>query len=407
MRILWVSNAEWSNTGYGNQTGLFVPRMRRAGHEIAQLPYYGFAGHKHKLDGHTYYGLNKGQWGDDAIGFTARDWKADIVITLMDVWVMDPTLLDRDGIRYCPWLPVDHEPAPRGIVDRLKSAYRPIAISQFGHRMLHDAGVWADYIPHGVDCRVFKPARTPKAKREAKQWLGFNPDGFLVTMVSANKGWPCRKAFPEAFDAFAQFSAQVPETEMYVHTIFDDRWGGPNLATLRATYGIPDNVVRFPTPEQFTLGFDDNMMRAVYQASDALLCPSYGEGFGIPIVEAQACGIPVIVNDCTSMSELAGPSFAVKPLAKWWTPLEAFQFLPSVNGLVEALRALHETWQSKREYKTLSAKCREFAMQYDADAVFDKFWKPWLDEVADEVQPFTIIPDIKRTTNQPVEVVQV
>lgn len=55
------------------------------------------------------------------------------------------------------------------------------------------------------------------------------------------------------------------------------------------------------------LGFiDDRELPFVYNLSTALLLPSFYEGFGLPILEAQACGIPVITSNISSMPEVAG-----------------------------------------------------------------------------------------------------
>jgi len=50
---------------------------------------------------------------------------------------------------------------------------------------------------------------------------------------------------------------------------------------------------------------DDQLYQA-YRDADALLFPSLGEGFGMPILEAQAFGRPVITSNCSSMPEVAG-----------------------------------------------------------------------------------------------------
>lgn len=51
---------------------------------------------------------------------------------------------------------------------------------------------------------------------------------------------------------------------------------------------------------------DDNMLRALYCACDVFLAPSKAEGFGLPILEAQACGCPVVASNCTSFPEVTG-----------------------------------------------------------------------------------------------------
>jgi glycosyltransferase involved in cell wall biosynthesis len=47
-------------------------------------------------------------------------------------------------------------------------------------------------------------------------------------------------------------------------------------------------------------------LEALYNGAHALLFPSYTEGFGWPVLEAQACGCPVLCSDTTSLPEVAG-----------------------------------------------------------------------------------------------------
>jgi glycosyltransferase involved in cell wall biosynthesis len=60
---------------------------------------------------------------------------------------------------------------------------------------------------------------------------------------------------------------------------------------------------------EYTNAFNlsDEEMLAAYAASDLLLFASTLEGFGMPILEAQAVGRPVITSNCSSMPEVAGP----------------------------------------------------------------------------------------------------
>ena len=45
---------------------------------------------------------------------------------------------------------------------------------------------------------------------------------------------------------------------------------------------------------------------SLYQGAEALVLPSLHEGFGVPIIEAMACGTPVITSNCSAMPEVAG-----------------------------------------------------------------------------------------------------
>ena len=51
---------------------------------------------------------------------------------------------------------------------------------------------------------------------------------------------------------------------------------------------------------------DREVLTTVMQRAEALVFPSFLEGFGLPVVEAMACGVPVIVSRCSSLPEVAG-----------------------------------------------------------------------------------------------------
>jgi len=57
----------------------------------------------------------------------------------------------------------------------------------------------------------------------------------------------------------------------------------------------------------FFYGLDNSVLHATYSLSRAFLFPSHAEGFGWPIIEAQACGCPVITTDEPPMNEVGGP----------------------------------------------------------------------------------------------------
>jgi glycosyltransferase involved in cell wall biosynthesis len=58
---------------------------------------------------------------------------------------------------------------------------------------------------------------------------------------------------------------------------------------------------------KFVQGLDISVLEALYSYADVFLFPSLAEGFGWPIIEAQACGCPVITTDDTPMNEIGGP----------------------------------------------------------------------------------------------------
>ncbi len=75
--------------------------------------------------------------------------------------------------------------------------------------------------------------------------------------------------------------------------------GKPVLQRLAAELGVADHVV-------FTDFIDDAELRALYSGARTCVCPSLYEGFGFTVLEAMACGTPVVCSSATSLPEVAG-----------------------------------------------------------------------------------------------------
>ena len=103
-----------------------------------------------------------------------------------------------------------------------------------------------------------------------------------------------------------------------------------------------------------------------------LLSTSYGEGFGIPTVEAQACGTRVITSNFAASADLASEdSWKIDGQPFWDEAQASFFSIPSVNQIA---RALEESYE-KRGY---SEEAFQFAQQFDAEHVWTWRWMPFL-----------------------------
>jgi glycosyltransferase involved in cell wall biosynthesis len=131
------------------------------------------------------------------------------------------------------------------------------------------------------------------------------------------------------------------------------------------------------TPEKVHLGMPAHQMAQLYNAFDVLVNPSYGEGFGVPIVEAQACGVPVIVTDWTSMPELCGAGWLVDGDPWYDASQGAFYKCPSIADIYERMAEAYETARDPK----LGETAREFALDYDVDHVTKTYWEPVLEEL--------------------------
>lgn len=380
MKILIHANAPWAATGYGQQCNQLALRLRDAGHDVAISAFYGLQGSVQVWEGIPVYPQGMHPYGNDVITAHAEQHfgrlEDGLIITLVDAWVLPTELLADANVAM--WTPVDHEPVPQRVAQALQKIQgTPIAMARNGYDQLVSAGIEnVRYAPHGIDTNLMKPMD----RDVSRQRLGI-PDEktFVVGMVAANKGTPSRKGFCEAFQAFAAFQKKHPEALLYLHTEVLGTVDGVNLVKLALACGIDiDSVVPMHQYRGFILGMPSEHMPYVYSACDVLLNPALGEGFGIPIVEAQACGTPVIVNDWTAMRELAGPGWKVEG-QRFWTSQESWGQTASVPALI---RALEGAWK-KRGNQKLRDECRRFALNYDADKVFAEHWRPILRDLED------------------------
>ncbi len=327
---------------------LFVPRIQTLGHKVAITAFWGLEGGVLSWNGIPVYGRGYHPYGMDVISAHAASYGADVVITLIDAWVIEPAMF-APGMRWVAWYPVDHEPLPPPVRDKIARAWRRVVYSRFGERMTRDAGLDCIYIPHGVDTGVFRPGD----HSEAREKLGWPADRYVIGMVAANKGNPSRKAWPAHLEAFAEFRRRHDDAMLYLHTTAGEQAQGVDiprlLDALGLRYGYPgrcdprDIDVLVCDQYQNLVGYPDDYMVAAYNAMDVHMLASMGEGFGIPILEAQACGTPVIVGDWTSMTELcfAGWSVPREEAERFWTPLGAWQFLPRIGAIVDALESAY------------------------------------------------------------------
>lgn len=388
MKILWSSNAPWSTSGYGQQTALTLPRLKSLGHDIAINCFFGLEGAAIEWNGFPCYPTDHSRFGNLMLGdYAAHHAGARqncLVMTLMDVWVMMQGLPNFSDLKFACWTPVDHDPAPPMVIDFLRrSNARVIAMSRFGERELERHGFDPMYAPHAIDTTVFSPQ--PDLGLSSREKLGISPDTFVVGMVAMNQGIPSRKSFPQLFEAFAAFHARHPDSMLYIHGDVVGRNNGIELNALASACGIPNDASRATDYLGLHIGLPQQTVAAIYNMFDVLAIPSMGEGFGIPLIEAQACGVPVITTDWTAMPELCGSGWLVDG-DRWYDGTQrSFYKLPAVSEIDAALESAYQ----KARDPGVKQKARVFAEQYDVDRVFEECWVPIM---ADLEKPREVAP---------------
>lgn len=369
MRIAILGPA-FANTGYGVQIGYLTQVLQGMGHTVALFAPNLQTGAM-DVGGVRVYPRLFDDMGRDMAAH-ARHFAADVVIPVMDIW---PLQIEAwDGIKLCPWFPVDHAPVSPGIVENARRVAQPIVYSKFGQEELKKAGIQAAYIPCMVDCDVYQPLD----RSEARAALGLPQDVYLIGMVAANVDTPSRKAFAQQFRAFSLFHAEHPASVLYVHTFANGgaETDGENLIAMAQRMGLEPGVdILFPDQYQYLLGYPPAAMAAVYSSFDVLMAVATGEGFCVPLIEAQACGTPVITGSWTAMPELCGAGWMV-PYDDddlIWGALLGWKVAPRVSSICECLEQAYVAEDTQR------ACARAFALPFDVRAVGASYWGPLLE----------------------------
>lgn len=390
LRLMFSSNAFWSSSGYGVQGKSLLPRLAElpefgGRQNIAQFAWYGLQGGMHNVEGFQVYPAGADPYGNDIVDSHMRDFGANLLISLIDVWVMKQTAEKIAPAIWCPWLPIDHDPVPEAFLASLQGAHLPLTYSKWGQQKLREAGIENTYIPHGIESSIYRVDPNVDNVKAFKQ-QALRTTGHLTVMVSANKGYPDRKAFQVQFRAWAEFAKDKPDARLYVHTEPTPMYGGLDLVKLAQACGIADKVM-FPDRYQYYKGLPAEFLAMIYNAADAFMGNSMSEGFGIPIIEAQACGAPVVVTNFSSMPELVRWGFKVEPADMFWSPMNAWQSFPSKDGIVEALESLHATWHDQGDAWTMSQRLRTSKAihnEFSWDTIVRDQWAPVMAKLANE-----------------------
>jgi glycosyltransferase involved in cell wall biosynthesis len=144
----------------------------------------------------------------------------------------------------------------------------------------------------------FSPVPPEEAQRLIARFGLSVQDKYLMHV-----GWDLdrknRRAVVEAFIALQDRAAKSGTPAPMQQLVFVGPELVPEMAELARRHGVFD---RIKTVQKVS----HEELRALYASATALLFPSLQEGFGWPVIEAQACGCPVFTSDLAPMNEIGG-----------------------------------------------------------------------------------------------------
>jgi glycosyltransferase involved in cell wall biosynthesis len=157
--------------------------------------------------------------------------------------------------------------------------------------------------PHGVDHRRFTPVESvPGADRATLGALGLPVDRPMVAFVGTLEP---RKGVAPLVTAFDWVADSNPDVVLVLAGQVG--WGLEEVERTLAQARHPDRIIR-------TGYLPDTAVPALLRTAAVVACPALAEGFGLPALEAMACGALLITTEGTAMAEMSpGAAYLVPP----------------------------------------------------------------------------------------------
>jgi glycosyltransferase involved in cell wall biosynthesis len=150
-------------------------------------------------------------------------------------------------------------------------------------------------VPLDCDREIFRPLPVDRGAF-LRQWGLPEDRRYLLHVSSGDK----RKNFGRILEAFSLIRSQFPDTDLVRvgSTLHADNLRRERESLIRL--GLNGRV-------HHRQGLSDTDLATFYNVAEAFVFPSVAEGFGLPVLEAQASGCPCVTSNNTALGEIAGP----------------------------------------------------------------------------------------------------
>lgn len=335
-KVLLVGEATYISSGYANYGYQIMQRLYNTNNfELAEISCHGKAERSQEIPWRSYVVPEKTNvFGEDILNDVLIDFKPDIVWSFRDPWV-DEFIGDSVLRNHFKWVympTIDSLPLDIDWLDTINRSDYVFTYTDWAADELKKLcplmNICGSASPGFDD--IFKPVED---KTEFKKKNGINEEALIIGSVMRNQK---RKLIPDLFDAFCEFIDKAPKelsekTFLYLHTTYPDvGWNIPRLLAERPKLS---NKVLFSyncnncfnlsissfsggivqcnhckevscTFPRVSKGSKRHDMFMVYNLMDLYVQYSCAEGFGMPLVEAASCGVPVCAVDYSAMHDI-------------------------------------------------------------------------------------------------------
>lgn len=376
LKVLWVGDAIVPS-GFAACTHAACDALQAAGHQVdvIGINYYGDPHDKPYRVWPAVAPLDYcgDAWGVDRLPRLIHRLRPDVVVILQDPWNIPEYLRAITATlptsTPCPpivgWIAVDGEnqrSAPQ--LNRLAAV---ATWTDFAAKELRTRGYAGrlEIVPLGVDLNLFQPRDRAQSRRQVlgdavSSQVG---EGFVVGVVGRNQP---RKRLDLTLDYFAHWvqSKGIKDAYLLMHVgPTGDR--GFDLHALADYHGLRGRI--FMSDPGLGAGLPADVMPTLYSAMDALVTTSQGEGWGLPELEAMACGVPVMAPDWSGLGSWARDAAILIPCTATACTAPVDGRMHTVGGIADRnlfVEGLDALYRSPRHREAYGKRGRRLAEQY-------------------------------------------
>jgi len=448
LKILMCSEASFINSGFGKYAYEILSRWHKTNkYVVAEFASYGMVNDPRDKNIDWIYYANAVRDGDPRYKeYMSRtdnqfgrwrfekvllDFKPDVVVDVRDFWMTGYQSISplRPYFHHVLMPTVDSAPQQEEWIDIFLSTDAIFTYSDWGANVLKkQTNNQIKYIgttSPGVNLDIFDIKDTKSIRKQ----FGIPENCFIFGSVMRNQK---RKLIPELFSSLKQIlsslEAKSNDTKvyLYLHTTYPDM--GWDIPELLIQYGVSNNVLftylckhcqhveacvfsgaqkvctkclnkasQFPSVSN---GVSDSQLSDIYNIFDMYVQYAICEGFGMPQVEAGACGIPIATVNYSAMVDVINKLNAYKiNVQSYFKELEtkAIRVYPNNNDLIKIILDFMNKPIPIRNKERLQT--RQLTEQYYNWDNITKVWEEYFDTLefrADWTKPLQILPKAKK-----------